>query len=101
MIKLELAHQDSFSLRTIDPKVDAANNLTRSHYTTEKEIVDLALDSKRKLADNCTGLQSFVICHSVKGGTGAGLRSVLLESLSVDYANKSKLGFTVLPPIQV
>ena len=31
------------------------------HYTIGKEIVDLVLDRLRKLADNCTGLQGFMI----------------------------------------
>ena len=66
-----------------------------------KEIVDLALDRIRKLADNCTGLQGFLVFHAVGGGTGSGLGSLLLERLSVDYGKKSKLGFTVYPSPQV
>ncbi|XP_048437186.1 GDSL esterase/lipase At5g62930-like [Pyrus x bretschneideri] len=49
-----------------------------------KEIVDLCLDRIRKLADNCTGLQGFLVFHAVGGGTGSGLGSLLLERLSVD-----------------
>ena len=66
-----------------------------------KEIVDLCLDRIRKLADNCTGLQGFLVFHAVGGGTGSGLGSLLLERLSVDYGKKSKLGFTVYPSPQV
>jgi tubulin alpha len=66
-----------------------------------KEIVDLALDRIRKLADNCTGLQGFLVFNAVGGGTGSGLGSLLLERLSVDYGKKSKLGFTVYPSPQV
>jgi tubulin alpha len=51
----------------------------------------------RKLADNCTGLQGFMIFHATGGGTGSGLGSLLLERLSVDYGRKSKLSFTVTP----
>merc|ERR1712196_367020 len=39
----------------ISGKEDAANNYARGHYTVGKEIVDLALDRIRKLADQCTG----------------------------------------------
>jgi tubulin alpha len=53
-----------------------------SHYTIGKEIVDLVLDRVRKLADNCTGLQGFMIFHATGGGTGSGLGSLLLERLS-------------------
>jgi tubulin alpha len=71
------------------------------HLAVGKEIVDLALDRIRKLADNCTGLQGFLVFNAVGGGTGSGLGSLLLERLSVDYGKKSKLGFTVYPSPQV
>ncbi|KAG5621187.1 hypothetical protein H5410_006405 [Solanum commersonii] len=70
-------------------------------YTIEKKIVDLCLDRIRKLADNCTGLQVFLIFNIVGGGTGSGLGSLLLERLSVDYGKKSKLSFTIYPSPQV
>ena len=66
-----------------------------------KEIVDLCLDRIRKLADNCTGLQGFLVFNAVGGGTGSGFGSLLLERLSVEYGKKSKLGFTVYPSPQV
>ncbi|WZZ60040.1 hypothetical protein YC2023_060147 [Brassica napus] len=44
-----------------------------------------------KLADNCTGLQGFLVFNAVGGGAGSGLGSLLLERLSVDYGKKSKL----------
>jgi len=81
----------------ISGKEDAANNYARGHYTIGKEIVDLCLDRIRKLADNCTGLQGFLVFHAVGGGTGSGLGALLLERLSVDYGKKSKMGFTVYP----
>ena len=55
----------------------------------------------RKLADNCTGLQGFLVFHAVGGGTGSGFGSLLLERLSVDYGKKSKLDFTIYPSPQV
>merc|ERR1711975_108750 len=85
----------------ISGKEDAANNYARGHYTVGKEIVDLALDRLRKLADQCTGLQGFMVFNTVGGGTGSGLGSLLLERLSVDYGKKSKIGFCVYPSPQV
>ncbi|XAR73005.1 hypothetical protein NMG60_11019841 [Bertholletia excelsa] len=85
----------------ISGKEDAANNFARGHYTIGKEIVELCLDRIRRLADNCTGLQGFLVFNAVGGGTGSGLGSLLLERLSVDYGKKSKLGFTVYPSPQV
>lgn len=85
----------------ISGKEDAANNYARGHYTIGKEIVDLVLDRIRKLADNCTGLQGFMVFHSFGGGTGAGFGSLLLERLSIDYGKKSKIEFAVYPSPQV
>ena len=85
----------------ITGKEDAANNYARGHYTIGKEIVDLVLDRIRKLADQCTGLQGFLIFHSFGGGTGSGFTSLLMERLSVDYGKKSKLEFSVYPAPQI
>eukprot|EP01108_Squamamoeba_japonica_P000553 TRINITY_DN1187_c0_g2_i1.p2 TRINITY_DN1187_c0_g2~~TRINITY_DN1187_c0_g2_i1.p2 ORF type:complete len:454 (+),score=235.13 TRINITY_DN1187_c0_g2_i1:144-1505(+) len=85
----------------ITGKEDAANNYARGHYTVGKELVDVTLDRIRKLADQCSGLQGFLVFHSVGGGTGSGFGSLLLERLSVDYGKKSKLDFCVYPSPQV
>ncbi|XP_056089191.1 tubulin alpha chain, testis-specific-like [Rhinichthys klamathensis goyatoka] len=69
----------------ITGKEDAANNYARGHYTIGKEIVDLVLDRVRKLCDQCTELQGFLISHSFGGGTGSGFASLLMERLSIDY----------------
>lgn len=85
----------------ITGKEDAANNYARGHYTIGKEIVDLVLDRIRKLADQCSGLQGFLIFHSFGGGTGSGFASLLMERLSVDYGKKSKLEYAIYPAPQV
>ncbi|MGH0146780.1 UNVERIFIED_CONTAM: hypothetical protein FKN15_009052 [Acipenser sinensis] len=85
----------------ITGKEDAANNYARGHYTIGKEIIDLVLDRTRKLADQCTGLQGFLIFHSFGGGTGSGFTSLLMERLSVDYGKKSKLEFAIYPAPQI
>jgi tubulin alpha len=93
----KLFHPDQI----ISGKEDAANNYARGHYTVGKDLVDQTLDRIRKLADQCTGLQGFLIFHSVGGGTGSGFGSLLLERLSTDYAKKSKLDFCIYPSPQV
>ncbi|VDL97515.1 unnamed protein product [Schistocephalus solidus] len=85
----------------ISGKEDAANNYARGHYTVGKEIVDLVLDRIRKLADQCTGMQGFIIFHSFGGGTGSGFTSLMMERLSVDYGKKSKLEFAIYPAPQI
>lgn len=85
----------------ITAKEDAANNYARGHYTNGKEIIDTVLDRIRKLSDNCSGLQGFLIFHSFGGGTGSGFTSLLMERLSVLYGKKSKLEFAIYPAPQV
>ncbi|GLE10827.1 hypothetical protein PINS_up023084 [Pythium insidiosum] len=70
----------------ISGKEDAANNYARGHYTIGKEVVDLVLDRVRKLADNCTGLQGFMVFNAVGGGTGASSVFTIYPSPQVSTA---------------
>ncbi|KPI42076.1 Tubulin alpha chain [Cyphellophora attinorum] len=67
----------------------------------EPNVVDEVLDKIRRVADNCAGLQGFLVFHSFGGGTGSGFGALLMERLSVDYGKKCKLEFSVYPAPQV
>ena len=82
-------------------KEDAANNYARGHFTIGKEMIDVTIDTIRNVADQCSGLQGFVVFHSFGGGTGSGFTSLLLERLSMDYGKKAKLEFAIYPAPQV
>ncbi len=82
-------------------KEDAANNFARGHYTIGKELIEPCLDKIRRLSDQCSGLQGFLIFHSFGGGTGSGFTSLLMERLSLDYGKKAKLEFIIYPAPQV
>ena len=82
-------------------KEDAANNYARGHYTIGKELIDNVLDRVRRLSDNCSGLQGFLIFHSFGGGTGSGFTSLLMERLTMDYGKKAKLEFAIYPAPKV
>ncbi|KAJ8379865.1 hypothetical protein SKAU_G00006430 [Synaphobranchus kaupii] len=85
----------------ISGKEDAANNYARGHYTVGKDLIDIVLERIRKLTEQSTGLQGFLIFHSFGGGTGSGFTSLLMERMSVDYTKKSKLEFAIYPAPQV
>ncbi|OBT91071.1 tubulin alpha-2 chain [Pseudogymnoascus sp. 03VT05] len=85
----------------VSGKEDAANNYARGHYTIGKELVDTVVDKVRRVADNCSSLQGFLIFHSFGGGTGSGFGSLLLERLSTDYSKKCKLEFAIYPSPRV
>jgi hypothetical protein len=84
----------------ITGKEDASNNYARGHYTVGKELIDQVLDKVRRVADNCSGLQGFLVFHSFGGGTGSGFGALLMERLSVDFGKKVKLEFCVYPAPQ-
>ncbi len=85
----------------ITGKEDAANNYARGHYTVGKEQIGPAMRKIGKMAEECSGLQGFVVFHSFGGGTGSGFTSLLLERLSTDFGKKAKLGFSIYPAPQV
>ena len=85
----------------VSGKEDAANNYARGHYTIGKEVIDEVIEKIRKLTDQCSGLQGFLVFHSFGGGTGSGFTSLLMERLSVEYGKKSKLEFAIYPAPQV
>lgn len=85
----------------VSGKEDAANNYARGHYTIGKELVDSVVEKIRRVADNCSSLQGFLIFHSFGGGTGSGFGALLLERLSTDYGKKCKLEFAVYPAPRV
>lgn len=76
---------------------DAANNYARGHFTVGRELLGNVNEALRKLADQCEGLQGFLIFHSFGGGTGSGFTSLMMEQLSNDFGKKCKLEFAVYP----
>ncbi|KAJ6257743.1 hypothetical protein Dda_7532 [Drechslerella dactyloides] len=85
----------------VSGKEDSANNYARGHYTIGKELIDTVEEKLRRVADNCSSLQGFLVFHSFGGGTGSGFGALLLERLATDFAKKSKLEFAVYPAPQV
>lgn len=59
------------------------------------------MDRIRRSAEQCNGLQGFLIFHSFGGGTGSGFTSLMMERLSVIYGKKSKLEFSIYPAPQI
>ncbi len=58
-------------------------------------------DRVRQMAEQCPGLQGFVIFHAFGGGTGSGFTSLLMDKLNLDFAKKAKLEFVIYPAPQM
>ncbi|KAF8135192.1 beta-tubulin [Boletus edulis] len=57
----------------------AGNNWAKGYYTEGAELIDSILEIVRRQTEACEALQGFQIIHSLGGGTGAGLGSLLLS----------------------
>jgi len=75
----------------------AGNNWAKGHYTEGAELIDNVLDVVRKEAEGCDCLQGFQICHSLGGGTGSGMGTLLLSKIREEYPDRMMCTFSVVP----
>lgn len=74
-----------------------AKSFARGRGAVGTSLVDEINDRISKLVDNCDNVEGFFLFHSVGGGTGAGLGSLILERLAVDYRKKKRFTFSIYP----
>ena len=79
----------------------AGNNWAKGHYTEGAELVDSVLDVVRKEAEGCECLQGFQITHSLGGGTGAGMGTLLLSKIREEFPDRMLSTFSVVPSPKV
>jgi tubulin beta len=70
-------------------------------YTEGAEIADNILDAIRLEVERTDALQGFQVVHSLGGGTGAGLGSLLLGKLREEYPDRMLATYSVLPSPKV
>ena len=79
----------------------AGNNWAKGHYTEGAELVDQVMDVLRKEAERSDALQGFQMTHSIGGGTGAGLGTLLVSKIKEDYPDRMLATFSVVPSPKV
>uniref|UniRef100_A0A1I7Y6M4 Tubulin beta chain n=1 Tax=Steinernema glaseri TaxID=37863 RepID=A0A1I7Y6M4_9BILA len=79
----------------------AGNNWAKGHYTEGAELVDNVLDVVRKEAEASDCLQGFQLTHSIGGGTGSGMGTLLLSKVREEYPDRIMASFTVVPSPKV
>jgi tubulin beta len=79
----------------------AGNNWAKGYYTEGAELVDSVLDVVRKEAEGCDCLQGFQITHSLGGGTGSGMGSLILSKVREEYPDRMMCTFSVVPSPKV
>ncbi|XP_071376934.1 tubulin beta-4B chain-like isoform X8 [Centroberyx affinis] len=79
----------------------AGNNWAKGHYTEGAELVDSVLDVVRKEAESCECLQGFQLTHSLGGGTGSGMGTLLISKIREEYPDRIMNTFSVVPSPKV
>ncbi|KAI9450037.1 Tubulin/FtsZ, GTPase domain-containing protein [Lactarius psammicola] len=79
----------------------AGNNWAKGHYTEGAELVDAVLDVVRKEAEGTDALQGFQITHSLGGGTGAGMGTLLISKIREEYPDRMMCTYSVVPSPKV
>ena len=79
----------------------AGNNWAKGHYTEGAELVDSVLDVVRKEAEGCDCLQGFQLTHSLGGGTGSGMGTLLISKVREEYPDRIMNTYSVVPSPKV
>jgi len=79
----------------------AGNNWAKGHYTEGAEIVEEVLDKIRKEAEKADCVQGFQLFHSLGGGTGSGMGTLLLLKIRDAYPDKITCTYSVFPSPKV
>ncbi|TRM65074.1 Tubulin/FtsZ, GTPase domain-containing protein [Schizophyllum amplum] len=82
-------------------EVGAGNNWAKGFYTEGAELIESIQDVIRKQTEACDALQGFQILHSLGGGSGAGLGTLLLSKLREEYPDRMMATFSILPSPKV
>ncbi|CAL8101919.1 unnamed protein product [Calicophoron daubneyi] len=79
----------------------AANNWAKGHYTEGAELVESVFDVLRREAEQCECLQGFQLEHSLGGGTGSGLGTLILSKIREEYPDRINVTYSIVPSPKV
>ena len=73
----------------------------KGHYTEGAEVIDSVLNVACKETESCDCLQGFQLMHSLGGGTGSGLGTLLISKICEEYPDRIMTTFSVVPSPKV
>ena len=79
----------------------AGNNWAKGHYTEGAELVDAVIDVTRRESEACDCLQGFQLTHSLGGGTGSGMGTLLISKIREEYPDRIMNTYSVVPSPKV
>lgn len=63
--------------------------------------MESVLDVVRKETENCDCIQGFQLTHSLGGGTGSGMGTLLISKIREEYPDRIMNSFSVVPSPKV
>lgn len=75
----------------------AGNNFAQGYYQYGPMYREKILEGLRKNAEQCESLQTYLVTHSLGGGTGSGVGSYLLGLLDDEYPKVARFTSSVFP----
>ncbi|KAI8897890.1 beta tubulin [Globomyces pollinis-pini] len=79
----------------------AGNNWAKGYYTEGAELIENIMEVVRHEAERCDSLQGFQLTHSLGGGTGAGLGSLILSKIREEYPDRMLCTYSIVPSPKV
>ncbi|VDP84056.1 unnamed protein product [Echinostoma caproni] len=79
----------------------AGNNWAKGHYTDGAELIDSIMEIVRNECEACECIQGFQIVHSMGGGTGSGLGTLLMGKIREEYPDRILCPFVTYPSPKV
>ncbi len=75
----------------------AANNWARGYFVEGERVIDQIMNLVDDAVEKTQSLQGFMVTHSIGGGSGSGLGSLIIERLRERFPKKKLFTFSVAP----
>jgi tubulin gamma len=79
------------------PEGGGAGNNWANGYDIGGQVCEEIMDMIDREADGSESLEGFLMCHSIAGGTGSGMGSLLLERVNDHFPKKLVQTYSVFP----
>ncbi|ETS83408.1 Tubulin beta chain [Pestalotiopsis fici W106-1] len=82
-------------------KYNAGGTWFTEWHDEDAKLVEQVLENVRREAENCDCFQGFQLTHSVAGGAGGGMGTILLSKLREEYPDRMMATFSTMPSLKV
>lgn len=79
----------------------AGNCWAAGFYSEGSEIIHEVMEKIWKAAEKCESMEGFNLTHSLGGGTGSGLGSLILKEIWAEFCDKMLTAYSVFPSARV